>query len=247
MAHASDLPVPTSSGRGRHRKPNNHLRNLGLATAPLVAAVPMAVASATSASAATTSTWDRLAGCESGGNWSINTGNGYYGGLQFSDGTWDGLGGGRYASRADLASKSEQIAIAEKLLASRGWSPWPACSSRLGLDSSDARGQAPAAAPERASRSAARDATPTVDKTAVVEKKATDTAKVATESATKGKHRKAAGAAGAVYVVRHGDTLSAIARNRGVPGGWHSLYRINHSTIGSNPGLIRPGQHLRLG
>ena len=81
-----------TSGRGRHRKPSNHTRNLGLATAPLVAAIPLAAASASPASAAT-SAWDRLAGCESGGNWDINTGNGYYGGLQFADGTWDGNGG----------------------------------------------------------------------------------------------------------------------------------------------------------
>ena len=67
-----------------------------------------------------------------------------------------------------------------------------------------------------------------------------------TERANRGKHRKAA-PTGDVYVVRRGDTLSAIARNRDVPGGWQKLYRINKATIGSNPGLIRPGQHLHLG
>ena len=97
-----------TSGRGRHRKPSNHTRTLGLATAPLVAAIPLAAGSASPASAAT-SAWDRLAGCESGGNWGINTGNGYYGGLQFADGTWDGNGGDKYASRADLATRAEQI------------------------------------------------------------------------------------------------------------------------------------------
>jgi uncharacterized protein YabE (DUF348 family) len=68
--------------------------------------------------------WDRIAQCESGGNWHINTGNGYYGGLQFDYGTWLGAGGGQYAQRADLATKYEQIAIAERVYASRGLSPW---------------------------------------------------------------------------------------------------------------------------
>lgn len=79
------------------------------------------------------SVWDALARCESGGNWAINTGNGYYGGLQFSAGTWTGNGGGTYAPRADLATREQQIAIAEQLRAARGFSPWPACSRKLGL------------------------------------------------------------------------------------------------------------------
>lgn len=79
------------------------------------------------------SVWDRLAQCESGGNWSINTGNGYYGGLQFSQSTWVGVGGLQYASRADLASREQQIAAAEVLLQSSGWGAWPSCSAQLGL------------------------------------------------------------------------------------------------------------------
>jgi len=79
------------------------------------------------------SVWDQLAGCESGGNWSINTGNGYYGGLQFSQSTWEGVGGLSYAPRADLASREQQIAAAEVLLKSSGWGAWPACSAQLGL------------------------------------------------------------------------------------------------------------------
>ena len=79
------------------------------------------------------STWDRLAQCESGGNWHINTGNGYYGGLQFLNSTWRAYGGGQYASRADLASREAQIAVAERVRADVGWGAWPACSRRLGL------------------------------------------------------------------------------------------------------------------
>ena len=113
MAHGAHARTKPSTVKGRRRKPSNHKRNFGLATAPFVAAIPMATASG--ASAATTP-WDRLAGCESGGNWHINTGNGYYGGLQFADGTWDGWGGEKYAGRADLATRAEQIVVAAKLV-----------------------------------------------------------------------------------------------------------------------------------
>ncbi|MFF0610178.1 transglycosylase family protein [Nocardia tengchongensis] len=78
-------------------------------------------------------TWDALAGCESNGNWAINTGNGYYGGIQFDQGTWERQGGTRYAPRADLATREEQIAIAEVTRGRQGWGAWPACTSRLGI------------------------------------------------------------------------------------------------------------------
>lgn len=78
------------------------------------------------------SIWDAIAGCEAGGNWGINTGNGYFGGVQFDQGTWEANGGLRYASRADLASREEQIAIAEVTRARQGWGAWPVCSGRAG-------------------------------------------------------------------------------------------------------------------
>jgi LysM repeat protein len=205
--------------RGRHRKPTHHARSIGLATAPLVALIPLANAPA--AGAATTATWDRLARCEAGGNWHINTGNGYYGGLQFSYSTWLSNGGGKYASRADRATKGEQIAIAERLLDARGWAPWPACSRRLGLDRSDAAGS-PSGTTAAASRSKARA--------------------VSTKAKPVSTHR----ASGKVHVVRRGDTLSRIAASHRVAGGWQKLYAINKRTIGKNPGLIRPGQRLAL-
>lgn len=77
--------------------------------------------------------WDALAECESGGNWSINTGNGYYGGLQFSQSSWLGAGGGKYAPLPHQASRAEQIATAEVLKQNGGWGHWPSCSSKLGL------------------------------------------------------------------------------------------------------------------
>jgi hypothetical protein len=80
---------------------------------------------------ATGNDWDAVALCESGGNWSINTGNGYYGGLQFSSSTWLAFGGGAYAPRADLAARSQQIAIGEKVLAAQGPGAWPTCGRNL--------------------------------------------------------------------------------------------------------------------
>jgi LysM repeat protein len=81
-------------------------------------------------SAPSSGVWASLAQCESGGNWSINTGNGYYGGLQFSLSTWQGYGG---SGMPHEASASEQIAVAERVQASQGWGAWPACSAELGL------------------------------------------------------------------------------------------------------------------
>jgi hypothetical protein len=80
------------------------------------------------------SVWDALAKCESGGNWAINTGNGYYGGLQFNVSTWNSNGGAQYASRPDLATREQQIAIATLVRDRRGgYGAWPACSRKLGL------------------------------------------------------------------------------------------------------------------
>jgi len=95
--------------------------------APPAAAAPAPVTYAGS------SVWDDLARCESGGNWAINTGNGYYGGLQFSYDTWHGYGGGEFADYPHQATREEQIIVAERLRAARGYAPWPACRDKLGL------------------------------------------------------------------------------------------------------------------
>lgn len=102
---------------------------------------------APTASAAPDSDWDRLAQCEAGGNWAINTGNGYYGGLQFNAGTWNAYGGQQYAATANQATREQQIAIAERVLANQGWGAWPACSARLGLNAAPTIRDAVAAAP----------------------------------------------------------------------------------------------------
>jgi hypothetical protein len=76
-------------------------------------------------------TWDALAKCESSNNWGINTGNGFYGGVQFTQSTWECFGGLRFAPRADLATREEQITIAELTRAGQGWGAWPVCSTRV--------------------------------------------------------------------------------------------------------------------
>ena len=106
----------------------------------LISVVAAAVAGLTTtavveapAHAASTHTWNRLARCESGGRWHINTGNGYYGGLQISSSTWRAYGGRRFSRLPSRATKLEQIRIGERIKHGQGWRAWPACSSRIGL------------------------------------------------------------------------------------------------------------------
>ena len=116
---------------GRHRKPTNS--SIGIAKIALTGAVlsGSGIGLAAQAQAATDAEWDTVANCESSGNWSINTGNGYHGGLQFAPSTWLGYGGGEFASSAHLATRDQQIAIAEKVLAGQGKGAWPTCGRGL--------------------------------------------------------------------------------------------------------------------
>ena len=109
------------------------LRRVAVGSTLLAAIAAGAVVSLATGAGASETVWDRVAVCESGGNWSINTGNGYYGGLQFSPSTWKGYGGQKYAASADLASKSQQIEIAQAVLKVQGPGAWPVCSARAGL------------------------------------------------------------------------------------------------------------------
>ncbi|WP_063062373.1 transglycosylase family protein [Nocardia sienata] len=132
---------------GRHRKPTNTGRTVAKVAVTGAMISGAGVALAGTASAAPDSDWDRLAQCEAGGNWAINTGNGYHGGLQFSQSTWQANGGGEYASTANQASREEQIVVAERVLASQGWGAWPSCSSSLGLSSGSTPRETPADTP----------------------------------------------------------------------------------------------------
>ncbi|MFH0241302.1 transglycosylase family protein [Streptomyces sp. HK10] len=124
--------------RGRHRRPRTPLisrqfSRVSLALTAGGAGIAAPMVAAGSASAASTAVWEKVAECESSGNWSINTGNGYYGGLQFSQSSWEAADGTEYAPRADLATKQEQIAAGEKLLELQGPGAWPTCGPTAGL------------------------------------------------------------------------------------------------------------------
>ena len=195
------------------------------------------IGAATSASAAG-SVWDRVAACESGGNWSINTGNGFYGGLQFVNSTWRGFGGGQYASRADLATKSQQIAVAQRVLKVQGPGAWPVCSKRAGLTRANG-GAATASSSSGATSSTTKKVTP---------KKTYAAPKVTTKKATAAPSRAAtrtSTATGAKVTVKRGDTLSKLAQRHAVEGGWKALHAANRDTI-PNANLIYVGQVIRL-
>ncbi|WP_236723995.1 transglycosylase family protein, partial [Mycobacterium avium] len=116
---------------GRHRKPTTS--SVSVAKIAVTGAVlgGGAIAMAGQAAAATDGEWDQVARCESGGNWGINTGNGYHGGVQFSASTWAAHGGGEYAPSAELATREQQIAVAERVLATQGRGAWPVCGGPL--------------------------------------------------------------------------------------------------------------------
>ncbi|MFH8840671.1 transglycosylase family protein [Streptomyces sp. NPDC017868] len=333
------------SGNGRHRRPRQ-APALVVAAGVTGSAMALPLLATGSASAADAATWDRVAECESGGQWSANFGNGMYGGLQFTQDSWERNGGLAYAPSPDLASRAQQIAVAEKAL-DRGSDEWATCAPIAGLKNdgkvtgvnpgpavvpTTPTGPLPesnrtAGADGTAGRSAtsatptapatpaaptgpAGSATPAAPTTPAVPvtpsapvtpdasvtpgtPDSSDTPKSDAPSVSPGtgKHRgeaapeesgttdgaaesgrHAAGAdaaAGAVdtrsatgeaeksdttdsqgasgeYTVRPGDSLSGIAEENALPGGWAALYDANKKTVGADPNLILPGQSLDL-
>ncbi|MGW4758904.1 transglycosylase family protein [Streptomyces chartreusis] len=199
-----------------------------LAGAALLA--PLGLLAATgNAAAADSGVWDRIAQCESGGNWHINTGNGYYGGLQFSASTWRAYGGTAYAPTADGATRAQQIAVATKVQRAQGWGAWPTCSARAG-----AYGSAPAASAGGSASSEGKAAPSTAKSAPAAPSQAPERSSGnTTRNSSRGD-----------YTVRAGDTLSGIAARHGTT--WRQLYAANKSVIGGDPHLIMPGQRLEL-
>jgi hypothetical protein len=198
-------------------------RALGI-LAGLALTLGIALAGSLPAQAATT-VWDRVAKCESGNRWHINTGNGYYGGLQFSSSTWKAFGGRKYGSQAHKATKAEQIAIARRVLAGQGPRAWPTCSRRAGLT--------------KANGKADRKAVPATNPGATKAKASKPVVKKA-KPAVKGKST----AIKRIKVIR-GDTLVKIAKRYHVKGGWRGLWQLNKKTV-KNPNRIYVGQVLRI-
>ncbi|QHY99611.1 Resuscitation-promoting factor Rpf precursor [Streptomyces sp. S4.7] len=223
---------------GRHRRYQpSRINRASLTVTAGGAGIALPLIGASTVNAAPVETWEKVAACESTNNWQINTGNGYYGGLQFSQSTWEAFGGGQYAPRADLATKDQQIAVAEKVLKGQGPQAWPHCSVKAGLTRG---GDAPDVSPAKA-----RDTGDSRD--AASARKASDTAKRTPRSDPK----KAASPTSVPteregYTVAGGDSLSGIAAAQELRGGWQRLYEENRKVIGSDPDLIFPGQKLVL-
>ena len=218
-------------------------------------------------------TWDALAQCESGGNWSINTGNGFYGGLQFTQQSWNGVG---MSGSPATATRAQQIEAGERLLAIQGWGAWPACSAKLGLygktgaaptyteptttvaaqsqtqqtytaPAAQVAPAAPAAqaAPVAVEAPAAAPAAPAAQAAPVaVEAPAAAPAAPAVEAPAAAPVAAPKAAAG-TYTVVPGDSLSLIASKLGVAGGYQAIAAANTDII-YNVDLIFPGQVLNI-
>ncbi|WP_369144623.1 transglycosylase family protein [Streptomyces sp. R44] len=325
------------SGNGRHRRPRQ-APAIVVAAGVTGSAMALPLLATGSASAADATTWDRVAECESGGQWSANFGNGMYGGLQFTQDSWERNGGLAYAPSPDLASRAQQIAVAEKAL-DAGSNDWATCAPIAGLKNDGkatgvnpgptvvpttptgplpesnrtAGGEGSSAGRSATSTTAVTPATPTAPATSATPAAPTTPAAPVTPDASvtpgtpdssetpkgdvpsatpgTGKHRGDAapeetGATGnssetgrhasgtgkpaekvdatpvtdeaansgatdsqgtsGEYTVRPGDSLSGIAEENELPGGWTALYDANKRTVGADPDLILPGQSLDL-
>ncbi|MFF8805546.1 transglycosylase family protein [Streptomyces omiyaensis] len=215
-----------ASGRHRRHQPSR-INRASLTVTAGGAGLALPLIGAGTAEAASLDVWEKVASCESSSNWRINTGNGYFGGLQFSQSTWEAYGGREFAPRADLASKDQQIAVAERVLKGQGPGAWPACGNRAGL----ARG---GPAPEASGGG-----------------KDVRTASLPAQRALTGGEPAKPGPTTVptvreMYTVTPGDSLSGIARDERVRGGWQRLYEINRKVVGDDPDLIHPGQRLTL-
>jgi murein DD-endopeptidase MepM/ murein hydrolase activator NlpD len=228
--------------RGRHRRYQpNRINRASLTVTAGGAGMALPLIGAGAAHAADAGTWAKVAACESSGNWHVNTGNGYYGGLQFTQSTWAAYGGTRYAPRADLATRDQQIAVAEEVLDGQGPGAWPVCSVRAGLTRG---GTGPGVHPDGAASRPAADSTHGTHGTHGIRSvrstrdSVRDVQPQTTPQSRAGRSE--------MYTVVQGDTLSGIAGRQHVSGGWRQLYAANRATVGADPDLILPGQRLTL-
>ena len=251
---------------------NNSPKRLLALAATTAVAVGGSVALAAPAHA---DVWDSVAQCESGGNWSINTGNGYHGGLQFSASTWRAYGGTAYAPSAAQATKAQQIAVAQKVLQGQGPGAWPVCSKKAGLTkgnggASGGTAEAPRAVESKKATPSTKKAAPAKATTTKAPAKATTTkapakatttkasAKATTAKVTTAKKatttstpKRAAAvkettSTGKRFItVKAGDTLSEIAASHHIKGGWRTLWSMNKGKV-SDPNLIFVGQQLAI-
>ena len=248
---------------------NTSIRRTAAALA--IGGVAAATMSMPAANAVDGATWDALAQCESGGNWSINTGNGFYGGLQFTQQSWNGVG---MSGSPATASRAQQIEAGERLLAIQGWGAWPACSAKLGLygktgaaptyteptttvaaqsqtqqtytaPAAQAAPAAPAAQAAPVAAPAAPAAPAAVEAPAAPAAAPAVEAPVAAAPAAQAPVVATPKAAAGTYTVVPGDSLSLIAAKLGVAGGYQAIAAANTDII-YNVDLIFPGQVLNI-
>jgi len=212
------------SYRGKHRKMSPAARNIArVAVAGIAVGTPLAIA-ATPAQASSVN-WDAIAQCESGGNWSTNTGNGYYGGLQFSQSTWKAYGG---TGSAANASREQQIAVAERVLQGQGIGAWPVCGKKAGSS---------------ASYKGSNTNGSTQKKSSTPKKKTTSAPKTTKKSTPAPAVSLPTSNPNGDYTVVAGDTLSSIAQKLNIEGGYQKLQSLNSQYI-HNPNLILVGQKI---
>lgn len=204
----------------------------------------------TGANAADGGTWDALAQCESGGNWAINTGNGFSGGLQFTPSTWAAFGG---TGAPESASREQQIAVAERVQAGQGWGAWPACAAQLGLSGGGGQAYSPAAVPAAPAPAAAQSVEVAPVQQAPVQapveqvpvQQAPVQAPVVQAPVEQAPAAVQVALSGETYTIQSGDTLSTIADKLGIEGGWNALYQANVDTV-IHQDLIFTGAVLQL-
>lgn len=201
-----------------------------LAAAPLALAVP----------AHAETDWDALAQCESGGNWSTDTGNGFSGGLQFTPSTWKAFGG---SGSPENASRGEQIQVAEKVKAEQGMSAWPTCSTKTGQTSSSANSGSSGSKSSTSSTSSTSSRSSGDSESSDAASTPTSTQEVAPRTAPPRKPSAAASAPTGSHTVAPGETLSTIAERSDVAGGAQAIAERNGL---ADPDRIMPGQQLVL-
>ena len=224
----SVVPEPSTGGIRRSA-------TIVAATVGAAAVTTTAFAGTADATTSHTTVWDRVARCESTQNWDINTGNGYYGGLQFDSHTWKAYDGAKYAGRADNATRAEQIQVARRVLKRQGAGAWPVCGPRAGLTKSS--GHATSADLPADAGDGMTSGVTTAAKKKTAAKKTTAVKKTTKKAAPKSR--------ATTVTVHRGDTLSRLASKHHVHGGWKALYRANKKHL-HNPNVLHIGQKLVL-
>lgn len=219
------------SEQGKHRQQSKAVRNIAkVALAGAVVSAPALIA----ATPANATNWDAVAQCESGGNWHTSTGNGFYGGLQFTKSTWHANGG---TGNPANASRAEQIKVAKNVKASQGMGAWPVCGSRGGSSASYSHSSSSAQSQSSSSYSSQK-ASGQESSQASTQQESQPTQQSSTVSVQAPKSNPSGD-----YVVQQGDTLAKIAQKKGVQGGYQKLMQLNKGYIFS-PNLILAGQKI---